>query len=230
MLSASCNDVTVAVNADDRQAPLSLREADAAGRIELQAFIAARFAEVYGAELYNFMPRLFGLRDAQGTLLAAFGMRPAQHGSERDPLFLEHYLDRPVEGLVAQAAGRPVPRDHVVEVGNLAGATPGALRQLIPLVCEQLHREGYHWVVFTGSARLCNSFSRLGLPLKVIASAPVERLSAEERQRWGRYYDHQPSVMTGDIVSAAQTLRDLRRLSPAALNDRLAPLTGVGAP
>lgn len=36
--------------------------------------------------------------------------------------------------------------------------------------------------------------------------------------------------MTGDIVSAAQTLRDLRRLSPAALNDRLAPLTGVGAP
>jgi len=222
MLSTSRNTV----------APLSdpgLREADAQWRPELQGFIAERFAEVYGADLYSFMPRLFGLHNDADELLAAFGMRAAEVGGQREPLFLEHYLDRPVEALVAQAAGRPVPRSHIVEVGNLAGASPGALRLLIPLVCEQLHREGFHWVVFTGPARLCNSFSRLGLPLEVVAPAPVDRLDTAERQRWGRYYDHQPSVMAGDIVAAAQTLRDLGQ-SPERLRKLLAPLSGVGAP
>lgn len=208
---------------------LILLEADEHRRPELQGFIAERFAEVYGAELYNFMPRLFGLQDGAAELLAAFGMRPAETDGDRELLFLEHYLDRPVEALVARAAGRPVPRSHIVEVGNLAGATPGALRQLIPLVCERLHQEGFHWVVFTGPARLCNSFSRLGLPLQVVAPAPVAKLSPDERERWGRYYDHQPSVMTGDIATAASLLRELGK-TPSGVQRLLAPLASVGAP
>ncbi|WP_428313235.1 thermostable hemolysin [Hydrocarboniphaga sp.] len=208
---------------------LELLEAEPQRRPELQGFIAERFAEVYGAELYNFMPRLFGLQDDSGELLAAFGMRAAERDGKRELLFLEHYLDRPVEALVAQVAGRPVPRCHIVEVGNLAGASPGALRQLIPLLCERLHQDGFHWVVFTGPARLCNSFSRLGLPLQVLAPAPVEKLSAEERRHWGRYYDHRPSVMAGDIGPAARLLRELRR-TPGGLQQLLAPLAGVGAP
>ncbi|MDB5972548.1 MAG: hypothetical protein JWQ90_4998 [Hydrocarboniphaga sp.] len=209
---------------------LCLQEADERRRPELQGFIAERFAEVYGAELYNFMPRLFGLQNEDdGELLAAFGMRPAEVDGQRELLFLEHYLDQPVESLVAQAAGRPVLRHQIVEVGNLAGASPGALRQLIPLVCERLHQEGFHWVVFTGPARLCNSFSRLGLPLQVVAPAPVEKLSFEERRHWGRYYDQQPSVMAGDVAGATRMLRELGR-TPGLLQRRLAPLSDVGAP
>lgn len=208
----------------------ALHEADARRRPELQGFIAERFSEVYGAEIYSYMPRLFGLLQVDsGDLLAAFGLRPAEIAGVREPLFLEHYLDRPVEALIAQIAGRPILRRHIVEVGNLAGASPGALRQLIPLVCERLHQEGFHWVVFTGPARLCNSFSRLGLPLQVIAPAPVARLGAEERRRWGRYYDQQPSVMAGDVGSAMRLLRELGRTS-RGVQQLLAPLAGIGAP
>lgn len=210
-------------------AELELREADTRRSCELQGFIAERFAEVYGAELYNFMPRLFGLQNDADELVAAFGLRAAERDGARELLFLEHYLDQPVEALIAQLAGRPVPRRHIVEVGNLAGASPGALRQLIPMVCERLHQEGFHWVVFTGPARLCNSFSRLGLPLQVIAAAPVDRLGVEERRHWGRYYDHRPSVMAGDVGSATRMLGDLQR-TPSGVQQLLAPLAGVGAP
>ena len=207
----------------------ALWEADASARPLLEAFIARRFAEVYGARLYNFMPRLFGMRAGDGDLLAAFGWRAAEAQGQREPLFLEHYLDRPIESLIAGVVGRPLPRSSIVEVGNLAGATSGALRALIPLLCERLHREGFQWVAFTGSARLCNSFSRLGLPLQVVAAAPQEGLSEEERQRWGSYYAHQPSVMIGDIAVGVRTLRQLGDGTPE-FKQYLAPLAGVGAP
>lgn len=203
---------------------LRLREADAGSRAGLQQFIARRFAEVYEARLYSFMPRLFGLYADSGALLAAFGLRTA----DREPLFLERYLDTPIEAQIADRYGRRVPRQRIVEVGNLAGVTPGAVRELILLLCEQLYVQGFRWVAFTGAARLCNSFTRMGLPLQVIAPAPVERLSAEERRLWGRYYERSPAVMLGDIGGGRRQLR--AAATAAGPNQLLAPLAGVVAP
>lgn len=204
---------------------LQLREADPAGRRPLEAFIAARFAEVYGADLHRFMPRLYGLHGAEGELIAAFGLRSAGAG----PLFLEQYLDLPIEAEIAQRVAAPVARAEIAEVGNLAGATPGALRQLIPLLTRLLHRQGHRWVVFTGAARLCNGFSRLGLPLSVMAPAPPERLPPQERSRWGSYYQHSPSVMLGDVLVGQRRLEAMAH-SPRALDAALAPVARVGAP
>lgn len=222
MLSASRN-------APEFSSEPVLQEADAVSRGVLENFIADRFAEVYGARLYNFMPRLFGMRDADGDLLAAFGLRAAEQQAQRQALFLERYLDRPIEALIAGVVGRPLQRRHIVEVGNLAGASVGALRQLIPLLCERLHREGCQWIAFTGPARLCNSFTRLGLPLSVLAPAPLECLDAEERQCWGSYYAQQPSVMVGDIAVGIHQLRHLGA-DAGELKKWLAPLATVGAP
>ena len=204
---------------------LQLREADSASRLLLEHFIAARFAEVYGAKLHRFMPQLYGLHDADGGLIAAFGLRSAASG----PLFLEQYLDHSIETEIAQQARAPVARADIAEVGNLAGATPGALRQLIPLLTRLLHRQGYRWVVFTGAARLCNGFSRLGLPLNVMAPAPLDRLPPQERSRWGSYYQHSPSVMLGDVLIGQRRLEALAQ-SPHALDAALAPVAQVGAP
>jgi len=194
-------------------------------RLLLERFIAERFADAYGAELRRFMPRLFGTYDAGGRLHAAFGMRSA--AEER--LFLECYLDEPVEQLVSRRAGEAVSRRHIAEVGNLAGATPGALRELIPLLTRLLHRQSFHWVVFTGAARLCNGFSRLGLPLSVMAPAPIGRLPEAERAYWGSYYRHSPSVMLGDVRNGWSQLEEMAS-SPRALAAALAPVARVGAP
>lgn len=204
---------------------LVVHEADAEVRPIYERFVSRRFAEVYGASLYSFMPRLFGLHETNGRLIAVFGMREAA----REALFLEQYLDAPVQSIAGAVGGQRIARERIVEIGNLAGATPGALRQLIPILTRQLHREGFHWVVFTGSARLVNGFTRLGLPLRIVAGAPVDRLPARERERWGRYYDHQPSVMLGDVRSA-QAQFDRLSQSPQRLDETLAAVASVGAP
>ena len=58
-------------------------------RAEVEAFIHAVFKNAYEADVTLFMPHLVALRDSNGILMAAFGLRPASEG----PLFLEQYLD-----------------------------------------------------------------------------------------------------------------------------------------
>lgn len=200
-------------------------EADAGSRVRFEAFIAQRYAEVYGAQLYSFMPRLFGLFQGQEDLIAAFGLRGADAGA----LFLERYLDGPVEHLLTARFGRPVARREIAEVGNLAGASPGALRMLIPALTHRLREEGFSYIAFTGSARLCNGFARLGLSLSVAAAADVGRLPPEERRRWGTYYAHSPSVMLGDVAEGDRLLRAMAE-QPGRLRARLDAVSRVGAP
>lgn len=201
-----------------------LIEADPASRQQLERFIAARFTDVYGAHVRQFMPRLLGLHEIGGGLIAALGLRSALYA----PLFLEQYLEAPVEQVVSAHFGVDARRGDIVEIGNLAGASPGALRRLIPALTAYLHGEGVRWIAFTGSARLCGGFSRLGLPLEVVAPAQIERLPLAEREDWGSYYEHDPSVMLGDVVCG------YRRLNPEQMCDqlgaRLAPLSSVGTP
>ena len=200
-------------------------EAGSDGRAPLEAFIAQRYAEVYGAQLYGFMPRLFGYWQGPQDLVAAFGLRGADAGA----LFLERYLDGAIEHLVTARFGRPAARRDIAEVGNLAGASPGALRSLIPALTQKLCDEGFRYLAFTGSARLCNGFSRLGLPLSVVATADVSRLPPDERRRWGTYYAHAPSVMLGDVSEGARLLRSMAG-EPGRLRARLDAVSRVGAP
>lgn len=204
---------------------ITLTDAAITARPELERFIARRFREVYDARVNHFLPRLLGARDARGRLVAAFGLRSAIDG----PLFLEQYLDASIESTIAAAFGAPAMRRTIAEVGNLAGATPGALRCLIPVLTRRLADEGFSYVAFTGSARLCNGFARLGLSLRSVAAACVDRLPPSERPGWGRYYDGAPEVMIGDVTMGARVLEAYAR-HPQVLRAQLAPLAGVGAP
>ena len=91
-----------------------------------------------------------------------------------------------------------MPRGSIVEVGNLAARHPGAARALIVSTTRLLNGLGLRWVVFTATASLLNSFSRLRLQPHVLAAADPARLP-DGGQRWGSYYDTLPKVMCGDI-------------------------------
>jgi len=185
--------------ADAGAAPLwQLRGIDRGSRASAEAFIAARYAEAYGARVTQFLPRLISLDSARGDTVAICGMRSAADG----PLFLEHYLDAPIELCIERETGRSVRRSDIVEIGNLAGAHPGALRLLIPLMTRQLDDQGCRWVVFTGGQRLINGFHRLGAHPRTLAQADLARLPAEQRGDWGSYYAHSPSVVFGDVAAA----------------------------
>lgn len=164
------------------------------GRLELEAFIAHAFFDSYGAEISHFCDVLLGCRDEQGRWVAALGYTLAASG----PMFLEQYLDHPLEAALGARMADPVARAEIVEVGNLAAVHPGAARALIVSTTRLLHQLGLRWVAFTATVSLLNSFTRLRLQPQVLAVADPARL-ADTGRRWGNYYETQPKVMYGDI-------------------------------
>ena len=170
-------------------------------RFVVEAFIRRRFAEQHAARVTRFMPCLLGLHAADGSLHGAVGLRLAQSC----PLFLERYLDLPIEEAIGLHAGEAVDRAGIVEVGNLAADGQGTARRLIVSLADRLAGEGLRWVAFTGTPALINSFRRLGLGPRRLGPADPARVGAELSD-WGRYYDCRPQVMVGRIPEGYRQL------------------------
>lgn len=164
-------------------------------RKDVQRFICQRFQREYEANVEHFLPYLMAERDGDRRWRAAVGYAPA---ADRE-LFLEHYLDEPVEAALTRVFRVEVAREEVVEVGNLAADTPGAARRLILQTTRQLHQAGFRWVVFTATRELANSFRRLQLVPTELAIADPARLPGGGAG-WGSYYAHDPRVMGGNIA------------------------------
>jgi hypothetical protein len=179
-----------------------LREHGTATRALVEKFIRNCFAQMHGATIHHFMPRLLSLHAGRGDMVAAFGLREAA-GSD---LFLESYFDRPIEEVLQTRLGQDVQRGDVIEVGHLSVCYPGAARWLIVALTALLRQAGYRWVVFTGTATLRNGFHRLGLRPVQLGVAAVQHLPPAERADWGRYYESSPVVMAGDIAHGYRTL------------------------
>ncbi len=162
-------------------------------RVEAERFVAEVFAERYGARVEGFAPNLV-LFEEVGRVIAVTGWRAAGH----EPLFLERYLDLPIEAAMASRAAQPVARERIVEVGHLATRRAGGSVQVILALSQQLSRLGFEWVVFTATRELIGIFTRLGLPLLALAPADPERLG-DEAAAWGTYYDSDPVVVAGRI-------------------------------
>eukprot|EP00163_Fabomonas_tropica_P023282 TRINITY_DN4057_c0_g1_i1.p2 TRINITY_DN4057_c0_g1~~TRINITY_DN4057_c0_g1_i1.p2 ORF type:complete len:240 (-),score=32.37 TRINITY_DN4057_c0_g1_i1:333-1052(-) len=171
-------------------------ESDVAGRVA--DFIRRRFRLAYGAEPVLRIPRLLALTTAQGALLAAVGVRNAA----AEHLFLEDYLDNPVESYLP---GAVLKRSDIVEIAHLAGVEAGVSRYLFAGLAVWLHNAGCQWVVCTGTDQLRNSFRRVGIDTHVIASAEPARLP-DGGAGWGSYYEHHPVVMAMNVAQSMTAL------------------------
>ncbi len=162
-------------------------------RDEVEDFIRQVFVRQYNARIPSFAPNLMMVEHA-GRVRAAAGWRGAAAGG----LYLERYLDEPVEHVLAGATGQAIGRERIVEVGNLASDRPGASMDVIRTLARHLDQLGYEWVVFTATNELIGIFRRLGLPLLALTLADPARLG-EEASAWGSYYDTAPIVVAGRI-------------------------------
>jgi hypothetical protein len=150
------------------------------------------------------MPRLMKVAAPTGAFRAIVGIRSAAE----QKLFLEIYLDEPIEHAIANKTGEHVNREQIVEIGNLAESRPGDARLGIIASTMYLHTLGYRWVVFTAVPQLLNAFKRLGIEIQEMVAADPGRLSVDQRAVWGSYYDEQPMVCIGDIAAGFDSLRD----------------------
>lgn len=179
-------------------------------RAQVEASVTEKFQSAWQARVTHFLPRLLSMH-CMGSCSAVAGIRPASSG----PLFLETYLDQPVEQILAGAAQQTVLRKDVVEIGNLVASQRGASHILFLIMTATLHRAGYKWLVFTATRPLRNNLLKLGFPMLTLASATPERLSESEREEWGTYYQSEPLVMAGSLDAAMQLIAErplLRRV------------------
>ncbi|HLZ83757.1 MAG TPA: thermostable hemolysin [Caulobacteraceae bacterium] len=167
---------------------------------DVEAFVDGVYVRAFGCVIRNHYPNLISLRDARGSIQAAAGFRSAGHG----PLFLEQYLDQPIEAALL-AHFEPVPRDRIVEVGNLAGRGPAASLRLFLALARRLQLEGATHVVATATRQLRRTFRRLGLESASLTRAEPARLAGGGND-WGGYYTRDPVVMAGAITPSLPRL------------------------
>lgn len=162
-------------------------------RAEVEAFIAGIFGRHYGARITHWSPWLVALfrRDRP---IAAAGYRRAG-----EPLYLERYLDAPIEDTISAAhRGRAIVRPSIVEVGHFASTYPGDGRRLLRPLARHLATLDCHWVTFTATRELRTLFKHFGLVAPSLGRADPARLGPSA-SAWGRYFEHKPFVLAGEL-------------------------------
>lgn len=187
---------------------------DPLNRIRVSEFIERCFRQDYAAQIEVYAKHLIALIDDQNRVQAAVGYQAAASG----PLFLEQYLNHPIEQRLSHASGSSVSREQIVEVGNLASRSSGWTRQIILSLAPFFYQQGFKWLVITVTPRVLNSFHKLGVGLELIPLSAADPCRLEQDpKRWGRYYQERPLVMAGHIGKGIARLRKNRALLPPSM-------------
>ena len=172
-------------------------------RGQVEQYVFSQFRANHGASVRDFMPLLFTM-SCHDEFTSAVGIRPAC-GND---LFLEQYLQEPVENALGVLSDHNVNRGEIVEVGNLV-STQGGSSQLIYLVMAMiLHRAGFKWLVITATPQVQKSIKRLGFELYALADADLSALDDSSLSGWGTYYENRPGVVAGNLAEAMAVLAD----------------------
>lgn len=169
-----------------------------------EQLVRSRYALAHGAQLRDLMPNLLGCIDTDDRPLAVLGYQ----GAAEKSLFLEQYLEAPIEDILL-GQSEPVgvaarlERHRIVEVGNFASKDRSATLELLQQLPGFLAREGFEWLVFTGTPRVCALVASFGAPLLDLGGADAAKLKGDA-DRWGRYYESAPRVMAGWLGHCAQ--------------------------
>jgi hypothetical protein len=160
-------------------------------RAEVESFIADVFYRAYGAHIKNYMPKLIALRDENHLLMAAFGLREAKNNA----LFLEQYLDAPIEQVMSGALKQNISREHITEIGNLSVINPRNAGILIAHVIQHSIDAGVQWCAATAHHTLQNGLIKGGVDVFPLQAVDPRRLPDHELADWGSYYAHKPQVI-----------------------------------
>jgi hypothetical protein len=187
---------------------------DCADRQALERYIANKFLQVHDAHVNEYLTIIVGVNDGE-QILGAFGLRPGQYR----PMFLEQYLDTPIEQQVALISTQLVDRHALMEVGNLAIASQKFGPTAMVLMAMSLAEAGYEWMVFTVTLQVEKLMKRLGFKPHYLASADPHRLKGDQ-SLWGSYYDNNPQVMVGSVKVAADVIASNKYLNDIANQQR----------
>jgi len=170
----------------------SVESRESALRQELETAIRQGFDTHFGACIEGFMPALASF-ELQGKK-AIIGYRPAN----AEPLYLESYLDEPIDILLANITNEPVSRSDIVEVGQLVVEDRRIVEPLFRALVPFLLGQGYQWICFTGTHKIRRLLAHTGFAGLAVAYAAESAVSGSG-DRWGSYYSNDPQVIVGKL-------------------------------
>ncbi len=189
----------------------------------IEAFIEDVYRRSHDASITTHYPTLLSLHGAGGDVLAAVGLRSAA----RDRLFLEQYLQSPVEDAIAAATGRPIGRAEIAEIGSLASLGNGASVFLVIAAATFLDTRRFSYAVVTANDAMRRIICTFGFDHTVLGAARGEAL-ADGGRNWGSYYGCGPQMLAGPVGPACDLIAPFLPLElnsgPGAL------LAGASAP
>lgn len=170
-------------------------------RESLEQYISSIFQAAYGANILQYLPALFCLRQGH-SYTAALGLGSAASS----PLFSEQYLQTSIELQVHTVYGKKASRHNIMELGNLVASAPGQGPLLYLLIAAALHEAGIEYLVFVANKTVRLSIERSGFtPVAIQAADPASL--GRSAKCWGTYYEGDPVVMLADIeLSQRQAL------------------------
>lgn len=173
---------------------LKLHDRESAGRGRVEDFARKIYYMQYGAHLSTYSSELLALNASEKDVLSCVGI----NGADKGELFLEQYLDEPVERAISCLLGHSVQRDQVAEVGTLSVVSSGLCRLMMSSLAGFLTGRGKRYIVFTAVKTLRNTFRRLDIPYSCVAEADPKKLKGDSSE-WGRYYEASPEVIAIDL-------------------------------
>ena len=173
------------------------------GYTEACNYIHRRFARQYDAQINTFMPRI-AIMHRDGVIKAAAGLRRADQNTV---LFIEHYLDEPIETILINHFGTPdIVRENTAEIGNLAATGPGAIPGLFAHYAAVLEALGIEYLTCNATPQVQAIIQHLGLPFEGLIRA--ERCRIPDPEQWGRYYDTPSHVMAAPVAGILTALEN----------------------
>ncbi|MBX3479006.1 MAG: thermostable hemolysin [Caulobacter sp.] len=196
----------------DQPLNIAVHSPHQADRPRVEAFLEASYAMAFEGRIRSHYPTLVSVQGLDGQVLAAVGFRLAcQEG-----LFLEQYLDVPIEQALANRMGLEIQRREIAEIGNLASSSAPATLLLFLALAAHLADEGCTHAVATATRQLRRSFARVGFATESLTRAEPARL-ADAAADWGAYYARDPEVRVGAIAPALPALSRMMLTEPAAI-------------
>ena len=174
-------------------------------RLEVQDYIAKQYKNIYQAEIQEFLPFLMSFQ-CKNLVSAAVGFKSAGN----NPLFVEQYLDAPVETAMSELVQQDIERKSIIEIGNLAATWKGTSQLVLAILPIILERAGYKWAVFTATSQVDKLLKKIQINMTTLCEADVNRVNNEDAI-WGTYYNQSsPHVVFGSLTGIEERLSKQR--------------------
>jgi len=172
------------------------------GRQAVEQQIQNAYEKSFGARVSHFMPTLISAGIANTSPHLNFGLCCAADQT----LFLENYLQAPVEQVLSSTVRSQISRKCIAEIGNLTFDHTENLQQDLMSIASYCQQQGYRYVVCTATRALRLLFLRAGMKPVLLGQATLNN-APKDGSHWGDYYETAPQIIGGNVLLGLQHLQ-----------------------